>query len=120
MEGQSFRLGTEVVGRLDGQWDIWKTPLLGSNHAIVGAYPKGIVDAGFIFAPYIPITPMPLVYAEYVYNTDAEGEGPGYGEPPHGAYLNTDKWTRNVRTRNAMKMVVPELYAKVVIAEAEL
>lgn len=117
-EGESFRVGTQVIGRLDGQWDVWKTPLLGSNHAIVGAYPRGMVDCGFIFAPYIPITPMPLVYAETVWNP-GDGNAPGEGTPPHGAYLNTDKWTRNVRTRNAMKMVVPELYAKLVIAESE-
>lgn len=112
-EGESYKVGVNLIGRLTGMWDVYKTPLLGSDHAIIGAYPRGMVDCGFIFAPYIPLTPMPLVYAEYVWNDEALE--PGAGEPPHGAYLNTDKWTRNVRTRNAMKMVVPELYAKLVI-----
>lgn len=114
-EGSAFSGGTRLIGTLQGFWDIYKSPLLGTNHAIVGSYPQGMVRCGAIFSPYIPLTTMPLVYAEYIYN---EGEDPGEGTPVHGAYLNTDKWTRNVRERSAMKMVVPTNYARIYIAES--
>jgi hypothetical protein len=33
-----------------------------------------------------------------------------------GAYVNTDKWSRNIRTRNAKKMVVPGLFATITVS----
>ena len=62
-------------------------------------------DTGYIFAPYIPMAAMPLVYAEY--------DGPAGTDP--GVYRNVDKWTRNVRTRYGKKVVVPELFATITL-----
>jgi len=98
--------GVEYVGRVEGFWDVYMTPYIPSARGIMGCYPRSVIDTGYVFAPYIPLAPMPLIYAEYL--------GPADATLP-GAYVNTDKWSRNVRTRNAKKMVVSELYSTITI-----
>jgi hypothetical protein len=98
--------GVEYIGRVSAFWDLYMTPYIASNKAIMGVYPRSTIDTGYVFAPYIPLAPMPLVYAEY--------KGPADATLP-GAYVNTDKWSRNVRTRNAKKMVVPQMYATITV-----
>jgi len=99
--------GVEYVGRIMGLWDLYVTPYIGTNRGIMGIYPRSTIDTGYVFAPYIPLAPMPLVYAEYA--------GPSDATMP-GAYKNVDKWSRNIRTRNAKKMVVPEMYSTLTIS----
>jgi len=101
-----YTLGVEMVGTLTGMWDVYTTVYLNENKAIMGCYPRSVTDAGYIFSPYIPIAPMPLVYAEYVYDEDSSGA-------PHGMYRNTDMWSRNIRSRNGHRLAVPELFATV-------
>jgi len=98
--------GVEFVGRVEGFWDIYMTPYIPAARGIMGCYPRSTLDTGYVFAPYIPLAPMPLIYAEF--------KGPSDATMP-GAYVNTDKWSRNVRTRNAKKMVVSELYSTITI-----
>ena len=100
--------GVEFVGRVEGFWDVYMTPYIPATRGIMGCYPRSTIDTGYVFAPYIPLSPMPLVYAESL--------GPSDATLP-GAYVNVDKWTRNVRTRNAKKMVVSELYSTITVAE---
>ena len=107
----AFKMGVENVGRLTGYWDVYLTSYINQDRAIMGCYPTSVVDTGYVFAPYIPLTPMPKVYAEYLpYDSDIATEG------PPGAYINVDKWSRNVRTRYAKKLVVPQLFSTLSIA----
>ena len=101
-----FKMGVELVGRIEGFWDVWLTPFINTNRAIMGYYPRTQTDTGYVYAPYIPLAPMPLVYASY--------SGPS--ESDAGAYKNTDKWSRNVRTRYGKKLVVPQAYSTLSIA----
>jgi len=96
--GEAFSMGVEKVGEVTGFWDVWMSPYLPTNRAFMGYYPRTETDTCYIFAPYVPLTPMPKVYAEYLPHDDATLPG---------AYVNTDKWSRNVRTRYAKKFVVP-------------
>ena len=102
-----FQLGVQHVGTVEGFWDVYLTSHINTNRAIVGCYPTSQTDTGYVFAPYIPLTTMPKVYAEYLPYDDATLPG---------AYLNTDKWSRNVRTRYGKKLCVPQLYATLSIA----
>ena len=99
-------VGVELIGTLNGLWDVYTSVYINASKAIMGVYPRSQTDAGYIFAPYIPLAAMPLVYAEFLPYDDSTLPG---------AYLNTDKWSRNVRTRNAKKMVVAELFGTVTI-----
>ncbi len=83
-----IRLSTVRIGTINKSVDVYKSfALTGANalKGIVGYYPPSQIDAGYIYLPYIPLAPMPLVYAGMNAST--------------GAYENKDKWTRNVRTR---------------------
>jgi hypothetical protein len=52
---------------------------------------------GYVYMPYVPLSPMPLVYAGYNAGT--------------GNYQNTDEWTRNIRTRAGRLLTVGDEYA---------
>jgi hypothetical protein len=102
-----FAMGVELVGRVEGFWDVYLTSYINQDRAIMGCYPRSQTDTGYVYAPYIPLMPMPKVYAEFLAYNDATLPG---------AYLNTDKWSRNVRTRYGKKLVVPQLYSTLSIA----
>jgi len=109
VRGRTFAMGVELVGRIEGFWDVYLTHYSWMNYrAIMGVYPRSQTDAGYIWCPYIPLTPMPLVYAEFKPYDDATMPG---------AFINSDKWTRNIRTRHGRRMVVPEYFATLTIAE---
>lgn len=97
--------GVVREGRV-GLWDIYSTPYINANVAIVSYYPETMLHAGYVWSPYIPLAPMPKVYAEMLPHDDAVP----------GALVNRDKWNRNVRTRNAKRMVQPNMFATVTIA----
>ena len=102
-----FSTGTMRIGTYNGTWDVYTCAGLSATRGIMGYYPSSITDAGYIFAPYIPMAPMPLVYAEFVGIN---------GATLPGAYLNTDKWSRNIRTRNGKKMVQANAFATLTVA----
>ena len=103
----SAQLGVEQVGTVTGFWDVYQTMMIDTNRAIMGVYPRSTTDTGYVFAPYVPLAPMPLVYAEYASPTDVTMPG---------AYTNVDKWSRNVRTRYGKKLVVPNLFSTLSIS----
>ena len=94
-------LGAQYVGTWNGLWDIYRSPHITATMGIVGRYPSSIVDAGYIFMPYIPIMKMPLIYAEMDATT--------------GDYSNKDAWTRNIRTRNGKFMAIPRLFSTLTV-----
>ena len=98
--------GVQLSGRV-GMWDVYSTPYINQDRAIISYYPKGMLHGGYIFAPYIPLMPMPKVYAEMQPYDDATLPG---------AYVNTDKWNRNVRTRNAVYFCEPQMFATISIS----
>jgi len=98
--------GVRLIGTKTGFWDIYMTPYINTNKAIMGTYPRSTIDTGYVFAPYIPLAAMPLVYADFRER----------GHAREGAYENKDKWSRNVRTRNAKMMVVSSMYATITIS----
>jgi hypothetical protein len=102
-----FAVGVELVGRVEGFWDVYLTSYINQDRAIMGCYPRSQTDTGYVYAPYIPLMPMPKVYAEFAAHDDATLPG---------AYTNVDKWSRNVRTRYGKKLVVPQLYSTLSIA----
>lgn len=107
LEDMPFNMGVQLVGRIEGFWDVYMTPMIDTNRAIMGIYPRSMTDTGYVYAPYIPLTPMPLVYAEFQDHDDATMPG---------AYVNTDKWSRNIRTRYGKKLVLPQLFATLSIS----
>jgi hypothetical protein len=104
-----FQSGVEFVGTLSGLWQIYTSMYMTSSKALMGIWPTSMTDCGYIWAPYIPIMSMPLVYAEYVYDESSGLAG------RHGMYRNTDMWSRNIRTRNGKKFVVKDMFATITL-----
>lgn len=90
--------GVEWMGRLEGLYDVYLSAYLGDDEGVVGRYTRDVIDTGYVIAPYIPLAAMPAIYAEM--ETD-------------GTLLNTDKWTQNVRTRQAKRMVQNTMFSRV-------
>jgi hypothetical protein len=91
------QLGVTHLGDFKGKWEVYKTPFLPPNLGLVFKKPTDWLHAGYVYMPYIPLAPMPLVYAGY--NTGT------------GNYQNTDEWTRNIRTRAGKLLTVGDEYA---------
>ena len=93
--------GIEKVGRLQELYDVYLTPYINTLGAVMGRYTRETVYTGYVIAPYIPLAPMPAIYAEM--------------DPSDGRLLNVDKWTQNVRTRQAKKMVQNTMFARILL-----
>jgi hypothetical protein len=99
--------GVQFVGTYGPRWDVYLTPFLGENQAVMGCYPTSTLRTSYVYAPYIPLAPMPLVYAGMKARDDATLPG---------GYTNTDEWTRNIRTRYARKVVVGDMLSRLTIS----
>jgi len=102
-----LQTGVELMGSLNGMWDVYSTPYIDQDRAIISYYPESMLHAGYIWAPYVPLMPMELQYSEMLPYDD--------GTLP-GALLNTDKWNRNVLTRNAFYFAEPQMFATLSIS----
>jgi len=53
--------GVVRTGNLRGQWDIYKDPFYDPNFFIMGFKGSSFLEAGYVYAPYIPLYTTPLV-----------------------------------------------------------
>lgn len=59
--------GVVKSGTLRGQWDIYKDPYFKSDQYLVGYKGNSFLDAGYVFAPYIPLFTTPTyMFADFV------------------------------------------------------
>ncbi len=91
-----FAMGVEQVGTLKNRWNVYKNPYMTENIVLIGFRGSNFLETGAVYAPYIPLIMTPLVY------------DPKNFQPRKG-----------VMTRYAKKMVRPEFYGKIVIADPE-
>lgn len=87
--------GRHLFGTLKNRWNIYKDPWMTANTMLLGYRGESWMDAGFVYAPYIPFYVSPVLI-----------------DP------NTMKPRRGMMSRYASKMVVGDMYAKVSITPA--
>ncbi len=58
-ENVEYNMGIEKIGNLQGRYQVYVDPYAPANSVIVGYKGKGILDTGYIYAPYIPIQLTP-------------------------------------------------------------
>ena len=93
--GQSqFSMGVSRVGQAAGRYTVYKNPYMVENQILVGFRGANFLETGAVYSPYVPLITTPLVY------------DPSDFTPRKG-----------VMTRYAKKMVRPEFYGKVVVAD---
>ena len=86
----SYAFGVQKVGSINSRQKVYKNPYMKENQILLGFRGSQFLEAGAVFAPYIPLIMTPLVY-------DPETFTPRKG----------------LLTRYAKKMVRPEFYGKI-------
>ena len=89
-----FAMGVQKVGALNNRYTVYKNPYMLENDILVGFRGQNFLETGAVYAPYVPLIMTPLVY-------DPKNFTPRKG----------------VMTRYAKKMVRPEFYGKVIVAD---
>jgi hypothetical protein len=92
-EDMEYAFGVQKAGQFNSRYTVYKNPYMTENTILVGFRGKQFLEAGAVFAPYIPLIMTPLIY-DPVNFTPRKG----------------------LLTRFAKKMLRPEFYGKVYIA----
>jgi hypothetical protein len=95
-EGKTYAMGVEAVGSINNRYTVYKNPYMLDNSILVGFRGSNFLETGAVYAPYVPMIMTPLVY-------DPKNFTPRKG----------------VMTRYAKKMVRPEFYGKVIVADID-
>ena len=90
----SYAMGVQKAGLLNNRFTVYKNPYQFENVILVGFRGSNFLETGAVYAPYVPLIMTPLVY-------DPKNFTPRKG----------------VMTRYAKKMVRPEFYGKVIVAD---
>jgi len=91
---KTYAMGVEAVGSINNRYTVYKNPYMLSNDILIGFRGSNFLETGAVYAPYVPMIMTPLVY-------DPTNFTP----------------RRGVMTRYAKKMVRPEFYGKVIVAD---
>ena len=88
----SYAFGVQKVGSINSRQKVYKNPYMKENQILLGFRGSQFLEAGAVFAPYIPLIMTPLVY-------------------------DPDTFTprKGLLTRYAKKMVRPEFYGLIKI-----
>ena len=89
-----FAMGVQKVGAINNRYTVYKNPYMLENDILIGFRGANFIETGAVYAPYVPLIMTPLVY-------DPKNFTPRKG----------------VMTRYAKKMVRPEFYGKVIVAD---
>jgi hypothetical protein len=89
----TYAFGVQKSGNLNSRYTVYKNPYMTENTILLGFRGTQFLEAGAVFAPYIPLIMTPLVY------------DPSTFTPRKG-----------LLTRYAKKMVRPEFYGKVYVS----
>ena len=92
-----YAMGVQQIGALNNRYTVYKNPYMLENQILCGFRGSNFLETGAVYAPYIPLIMTPLVY-DPVNFTPRKG----------------------VMTRYAKKMVRPEFYGKVIVADVDL
>ena len=91
-----FAMGVQKVGSINSRFQVYKNPYMTENQILMGYRGAQFLETGAVYAPYIPLIMTPLVY------------DPNNFTPRKG-----------VMTRYAKKMVRPEFYGKIAVANLD-
>jgi len=91
---KSYAMGVQKAGMLNNRYTVYKNPYQFENVILIGFRGSNFLETGAVYAPYVPLIMTPLVY-------DPKNFTPRKG----------------VMTRYAKKIVRPEFYGKVIVAD---
>ncbi len=91
-----FAMGVSRVGSFANRFQVYKNPYMTDNVILMGFRGNNFLETGAVYAPYIPLVQTPLVYDPVNFTP-----------------------RRGVMTRYAKKIVRPEFYGKVLVADLD-
>jgi len=96
-DAMKYAFGVQKIGALNSRYKVYKNPYMTQNVILLGFRGTQFLEAGAVYAPYIPLIMTPLVY-------------------------NPDTFTPNkgIMTRYAKKMIRPEFYANLFVADLNI
>jgi hypothetical protein len=93
---KSYAMGVQKIGSLTNRFNVYKNPYLQDDQILLGFRGAQFLETGAVYAPYVPMIMTPVVY-------DPTNFTP----------------RRGVMTRYAKKMVRPEFYGLVNVADTD-
>ena len=89
----SYAFGVQKAGAINNRYTVYKNPYMTENTILMGFRGGQFLEAGAVFAPYIPLIMTPMVY-------------------------DPDTFTprKGLLTRYAKKVVRPEFYGKIIVS----
>lgn len=70
--------GPHLIGTLSGKWKVYKNPFYGENNFLLGYKGNSWLDAGYVYAPYMPLYTTPTVVLDDF--TFRKGLATSYGQ----------------------------------------
>ena len=89
----SYAFGVQKAGSMNGRYQVYKNPYMTENTILLGYRGSQFLEAGAVFAPYIPLIMTPLVYDPTTFTP-----------------------RKGLLTRYAKKMIRPEFYARIYVS----
>ena len=93
----TYAFGVQKIGALNSRYKVYKNPYMTENQILMGFRGNQFLESGAVYAPYIPLIMTPLVY-----------------DP------NTFTPRKGIMTRYAKKIVRPEFYGKIQVADLDV
>jgi len=88
-----YAFGVQKAGSFNSRYTIYKNPYMTENTILIGFRGKQFLEAGAVFAPYIPLIMTPLIYDPQTFTP-----------------------RKGLLTRFAKKMLRPEFYGKIYVS----
>ena len=95
-DSAKFAMGVSRVGSFASRFQVYKNPYMQENTILVGFRGNNFLETGAVYSPYIPLVQTPLVYDPVNFTP-----------------------RRGVMTRYAKKVVRPEFYGKIYVADLD-
>jgi len=95
-DSAKFAMGVSKVGSFASRFQVYKNPYMQENTILVGFRGNNFLETGAVYSPYIPLVQTPLVYDPVNFTP-----------------------RRGVMTRYAKKVVRPEFYGKIYVADLD-
>ena len=92
-----YAFGVQKIGSLNSRYKVYKNPYMTENTILMGFRGNQFLECGAVYAPYVPLIMTPLVYDPQTFTP-----------------------RKGIMTRYAKKMIRPEYYGKVYVADLQV
>jgi len=92
-----YAFGVQKIGSLNSRYKVYKNPYMTENTILMGFRGNQFLECGAVYAPYVPLIMTPLVYDPQTFTP-----------------------RKGIMTRYAKKMIRPEYYGKIFVADLQV